>query len=153
MLRSAPTAPPLPETPAVSSRPAFAFDNSYARALEGAYVAWKPAAAPAPKLLRLNRGLADELGLDPDALASPDQFESVAGAVRGLPPSTAPDLDAMLEQVADAGDPPVHDLRHLFDDTDPVFVDWAHTNERGAAIAAARVYRTLRPTLLEIAGG
>ena len=79
MLRSAPTAPPLPETPAVSSRPAFAFDNSYARALEGAYVAWKPAAAPAPKLLRLNRGLADELGLDPDALASPEGLAVLAG--------------------------------------------------------------------------
>ena len=38
-------------------------DNSYARALEGAYVAWKAAAAPAPRMVKLNRALAVELGL------------------------------------------------------------------------------------------
>jgi len=48
----------------------IAFDNSYARALEGLYVPWQPAGSPAPKLLRLNQGLAEELGLDPHDLAS-----------------------------------------------------------------------------------
>jgi uncharacterized protein YdiU (UPF0061 family) len=46
----------------------FRFDNTYARELEGFYVAWQPAKAPAPKLLYLNRALADELGLAHDAL-------------------------------------------------------------------------------------
>ena len=46
----------------------FRFDNSYARDLEGFYVPWQPAPAPAPRLLKLNRGLAEELGLDVEAL-------------------------------------------------------------------------------------
>ncbi len=48
--------------------PAFAFDNSYARDLPGFYLEQRPAKAPAPKLLRLNEGLAAELGLDVAAL-------------------------------------------------------------------------------------
>ena len=39
------------------------FDNSYARELSGFYVAWPPAAVRAPRLLFLNEGLAEELGL------------------------------------------------------------------------------------------
>ncbi|ULB10038.1 YdiU family protein [Cereibacter azotoformans] len=46
----------------------FRFDNSYARELEGFYVDWQAAPVPAPRLLRLNRGLAGELGLDADRL-------------------------------------------------------------------------------------
>ena len=38
--------------------------------MEGMAVAWRPARVPAPRLLKLNRGLAEELGLDADALAS-----------------------------------------------------------------------------------
>ena len=37
------------------------FDHSYARDLPGAYVAWRPAQAPAPQMLFLNRALAEEL--------------------------------------------------------------------------------------------
>ncbi len=48
--------------------PTFAFDNSYARDLPGLYVDWQAARVPAPLLLRLNRPLAQELGLDPEAL-------------------------------------------------------------------------------------
>ncbi len=59
--------------------PSFAFDNSYARALPGAYVAWKPAAAPAPRLLYLNEPLADELGLDAAALRGPEGAALFAG--------------------------------------------------------------------------
>ena len=47
------------------------FDNSYARELEGMYIPWHGAQAPAPELLLLNTALAQELGLDPDALAGP----------------------------------------------------------------------------------
>ncbi len=46
----------------------FAFDNSYVRDLPGTYVRQDPAVPPAPRLLRLNRALAADLGLDPDAL-------------------------------------------------------------------------------------
>jgi serine/tyrosine/threonine adenylyltransferase len=75
--------------------PAFRFDNSFARELEGFFVPWKPAAVPAPKLLFLNRPLAEELGLDPAALegergavlfagnALPDGAEPVAQAYAG----------------------------------------------------------------------
>ena len=52
----------------MSPATAFRFDNSYARDLEGFYVACQPAAAPAPQWLYLNRPLAAELGLDPAAL-------------------------------------------------------------------------------------
>jgi uncharacterized protein YdiU (UPF0061 family) len=42
---------------------AFRFDNSYARDLPGCYVAWPPAPVKAPRLLFLNRELAEELRL------------------------------------------------------------------------------------------
>jgi uncharacterized protein YdiU (UPF0061 family) len=48
--------------------PSFPFDNSYARDLPGFYVPWKPAEVPSPRLLFLNRPLAEELGLEADAL-------------------------------------------------------------------------------------
>jgi uncharacterized protein YdiU (UPF0061 family) len=41
----------------------FNFDNSYARDLPGCYVAWPPAPVKAPRLLFLNRELAEELRL------------------------------------------------------------------------------------------
>ncbi|MEM5492188.1 YdiU family protein [Hoeflea sp. AS16] len=50
------------------SIPAFDFDNSYARELEGFYVPWKGAEVPAPRMIRFNHALADELGLDGKAL-------------------------------------------------------------------------------------
>ena len=46
----------------------FAFDNSYARDLPGFYVECLPTAVPQPRLLRLNRALAEELGLRLDGL-------------------------------------------------------------------------------------
>ena len=68
--------------------PHITFDNSYARELPGTYVAWKPAAAPAPELLYLNRALADELGLDGAALDSADGAALFAGNV--LPEGAKP---------------------------------------------------------------
>lgn len=59
----------LPPSPAAAPTAGFRFDNTYARELPGFYVAWKPAVVPAPKLLFLNRALAGELQLDPEALA------------------------------------------------------------------------------------
>ncbi|MBX3599896.1 MAG: YdiU family protein [Rubrivivax sp.] len=57
----------------------FAFDNSYARDLPGAYVAWPPARVPAPRLVFLNHELARELQLDPDALQGDTGAELFAG--------------------------------------------------------------------------
>lgn len=66
----------------------IAFDNSYARDLEGLYVPWKPAGSPAPRLLQLNRSLATELGLNPDDLASADGLAVLAG--NAVPPLAQP---------------------------------------------------------------
>ncbi|MBP8306208.1 MAG: YdiU family protein [Burkholderiaceae bacterium] len=56
---------------AATAMAGFAFDNTYARQLEGAYVPWQAAKAPQPVLVKFNRALADELGLAADALDSP----------------------------------------------------------------------------------
>jgi len=66
----------------------FIFDNSYARELEGLYVAWPPAKVPEPRLLFLNRDLATELGLDAAALDSTQGAELFAG--NRLPEGAAP---------------------------------------------------------------
>ena len=50
--------------------PEFAFDNSFSRDLEGCFVAWQAEVTAAPKLLQFNFDLADELGLDGNALNS-----------------------------------------------------------------------------------
>ncbi|MEZ5812775.1 MAG: YdiU family protein [Rhizobiaceae bacterium] len=62
--------------------PSFNFDNSYARELEGFYVPWEGARVPAPRMLRLNRALARELGLDPDALDTEAGAAMLAGMSR-----------------------------------------------------------------------
>jgi uncharacterized protein YdiU (UPF0061 family) len=79
----------------MTASPVFAFDNSYARDLPGFFVPWKPAAVPAPRLLFLNRALAAELGLEPEALqgeagaalfagnAVPDGAQPIAQAYAG----------------------------------------------------------------------
>jgi len=66
-------------SPAAAALPRFDFDNSWARELPGTFVPWQPARVPAPRLLFLNRALAEELGLDPDALATPAGAEVFAG--------------------------------------------------------------------------
>lgn len=58
----------------------IAFDNSYARDLEGFYVPWNGAAVPAPEVLRLNSELAGELGLDAGWLSGPDGAAALTGA-------------------------------------------------------------------------
>jgi len=66
----------------------IAFDNSYARDLEGLYLPWQGAVAPAPRLVLLNRDLAAELGLDPGALAGPEGLAMLTGGA--MPPGAAP---------------------------------------------------------------
>lgn len=62
--------------------------NSYARLPERFYARQRPAAVPAPRLIRLNAGLARELGLDPDWLASPAGVAFLSG--RDLPEGAEP---------------------------------------------------------------
>jgi serine/tyrosine/threonine adenylyltransferase len=57
----------------------FAFDNSYARELEGFYVPWKAAQVAQPKLVKFNRQLAEELGLDAGVLECDEGARIFAG--------------------------------------------------------------------------
>lgn len=55
------------------------FDNSYARLPERFFARQKPGTAPRPRLVRLNRQLAEDLGIDPDALPPEGWAEIFAG--------------------------------------------------------------------------
>src|SRR5919109_3522093 len=66
----------------------FAFDNTYARELEGFYVTWKAAQVAQPRLVQLNYGLAEELRLDPVALDSEEGARIFAG--NEIPDGAAP---------------------------------------------------------------
>ncbi len=57
----------------------IAFDNSYARLPERFHARVSPTPVAAPRLIRLNVALAESLGLDPAALASPDGVAMLAG--------------------------------------------------------------------------
>jgi uncharacterized protein YdiU (UPF0061 family) len=57
----------------------FRFDNSYVRLGDAFHSRVLPTPVAAPRLLKLNRALAVELGLDPDALSSPEGIEVLAG--------------------------------------------------------------------------
>lgn len=58
----------------------FQFDNSYARDLEGFYVPWQGARVPRPEMLRFNLALAEDLGLDADALNSDQGAAILSGS-------------------------------------------------------------------------
>ncbi|MBB5695056.1 protein adenylyltransferase SelO [Muricoccus pecuniae] len=57
----------------------FPFDNSYARLPDRFRARLDPTPVAAPRLLKLNTALAERLGLDPAALASPEGVEILAG--------------------------------------------------------------------------
>ncbi|MEQ8401030.1 MAG: YdiU family protein [Roseitalea porphyridii] len=64
------------------------FDNSYVRLPDRLYTRQAPAPVPEPALVRLNRALAGELGLDADWLASPEGVAMLAG--NAFPENAAP---------------------------------------------------------------
>src|SRR5438445_11269591 len=66
----------------------FVFDDTYARELEGSYVTWKAAPVARPRLVKLNRELAEELGLDAGALDSEEGARIFAG--NEIPEGAAP---------------------------------------------------------------
>ena len=57
----------------------FPFDNSYARLPERFYARLPPTPVAHPRLVKVNEALADDLGLDPEALASDDGVAVLAG--------------------------------------------------------------------------
>ncbi|HWG55947.1 MAG TPA: YdiU family protein [Gaiellaceae bacterium] len=65
----------------VSLQPVFVLENSFVRELDGLYVPWQAAPAPAPRLLALNEELAEDLGRDAAALASPEGIDVLVGNV------------------------------------------------------------------------
>ena len=66
----------------------FRFDNSYARLPERLYARLDPTPVAAPRLVRVNSGLAESLGLDPGELASPEGIEILSG--NRIPEGAAP---------------------------------------------------------------
>jgi len=58
---------------------AFGFDNTYARLPERFYARLAPTHVAAPRLIKVNVGLARSLGLDPEALASAEGIAILAG--------------------------------------------------------------------------
>lgn len=75
-----------PERAAAGLR--FSFDNSYSRLPERFYAPLSPRPVRAPRLIRLNHALADELGLDAEALDSPEGAATFAG--NALPEGARP---------------------------------------------------------------
>ncbi len=77
-------------TPAPTPSPfaGLVFDNSYARELEGLYVAVTPATAPLPRLLKLNLALAESLGLDTNLLQTSEGLAVLSGNL--VPPGAQP---------------------------------------------------------------
>jgi serine/tyrosine/threonine adenylyltransferase len=61
------------------SRVCFGFENTYARLPEHFYARINPTPVATPQLIKVNVELARSLGLDPDALASPQGVEILAG--------------------------------------------------------------------------
>ena len=73
------TAATLAPEPCPDSPPRFAFDNSYARLPERFHARLLPTPVAEPRLVKINRELALDIGLDPDALASPEGVAILAG--------------------------------------------------------------------------
>ncbi len=59
----------------------FAFDNTYRRLPARFFASVSPTKVRAPRIVKINRPLAEALGLDPDALASPEGAQLLAGNV------------------------------------------------------------------------
>src|SRR5260370_763834 len=57
----------------------IAFDNTYARLPDRFYARMDPTPVAAPKLVRVNTALAEQLDIDPGELATPDGVAVLAG--------------------------------------------------------------------------
>ncbi len=72
----------------VAARSLLAFEHTYARELPGLFEPWQAAPVPAPQLLALNEQLARELGVDPEALRTPEGVALLVG--HSLPEGAQP---------------------------------------------------------------
>ncbi len=70
---------PIDDCATAQSAVHFGFDNTYARLPEHFHARLAPTPVAAPRLIRLNAEVARELGLDPEALASREGVEILAG--------------------------------------------------------------------------
>jgi serine/tyrosine/threonine adenylyltransferase len=66
----------------------FGFDNTFARDMKDFYVAWQGEAAPAPRMLVFNHGLAADLGLDAGALEEAEGVAIFSGSI--MPEGSSP---------------------------------------------------------------
>lgn len=80
--------PAQDRTPESPSAGGFAFDNTFARELEGFYVEARPARVKGPRLVAFNQDLARELGLDVAALEGELGARVFSGAE--VPPGAQP---------------------------------------------------------------
>lgn len=64
----------------MSQKPAFNFDNTFSTELEGFYVPWKGDTVPEPKILRLNKSVAQNLGVDANSLTTDIGAAILSGA-------------------------------------------------------------------------
>jgi uncharacterized protein YdiU (UPF0061 family) len=95
----------------VAAQPLIAFEQTYADALPELSRPWRAATFPAPQLLALNEPLAQELGLDADALATPHGVALLAGAE--LPDGLQPVAQAYAGHQFGAFSPQLGDGRAL----------------------------------------
>jgi len=63
----------------VAARPMFELDDSFARELVGLHQPWQAVPVAEPSLVVLNEGLAEQLGIDVEALRSPAGIALLAG--------------------------------------------------------------------------
>ena len=95
----------------VAARSLFAFEDSFARELEGLYVPWQGTPVPEPRLLALNEELAAELGLDAQALRTQGGVDVLAGSV--VPDGASPVAQAYAGHQFGAYSPRLGDGRAL----------------------------------------
>jgi hypothetical protein len=109
----------------------FPFDNSYARLPSHFFGRVAPTAVEAPRLIRLNRALAVDLGLDPDRLESPEGVEVLAG--RRVPEGAEPLAAAYAGHQFGQFVPQLGDGR-------AILLGWARSSvATGAAISNSKV--------------
>jgi serine/tyrosine/threonine adenylyltransferase len=63
----------------IAARSLLELDDSFVRDLPGLYAHWRAVPAPEPRLLMLNEDLAGELGIDVDALRTPEGVAVLVG--------------------------------------------------------------------------
>ncbi len=89
----------------------FRFDNSYARDLDGFFAAVTPATAPDAAVLRVNEGLAEELGVDLRGLDARERAALFAG--NALPEGATPIAQAYAGHQFGGFNPQLGDGRAL----------------------------------------